>query len=166
MSCVDLESAARSVVKAATDRALTISTAESCTAGLIASSIADIPGASSVLRGGAVTYCDEIKRDVLGVPEATLQEHTAVSEACAIEMAERSLALFSADVAVSATGYAGPDGGTNADPAGTVYLACSTYRGTMCHRCTFEGNRNDVRQQAVLHALDMVLENVRALGNL
>ncbi len=89
---------------------------------MIASTIADIPGASAVLRGGAVTYCDEIKHRVLGVEQETLDRYTAVSHQTAREMASSSLELYQRDIAVSATGYAGPGGGTEDDPAGTFYI--------------------------------------------
>ena len=102
---------------------MTVSTAESLTAGMIASTIADIPGASAVLRGGAVTYCDEIKHRVLGVEQETLDRFSAVSHQTAREMAAGSLELYQSDIAVSATGYAGPGGGTEQDPAGTFYIA-------------------------------------------
>ena len=105
------EELARHVVERASARGVTVSTAESLTAGMIASTIADIPGASAVLRGGAVTYCDEIKHRVLGVDQETLDRYTAVSHQTAREMAARSLELYQSDIAVSATGYAGPGGG-------------------------------------------------------
>ena len=106
------EELARDIVERASARGVTVSTAESLTAGMIASTIADIPGASAVLRGGAVTYCDEIKHRVLGVEQETLDRYTAVSHQTAREMAVGSLELYQSDIAVSATGYAGPGGGT------------------------------------------------------
>ena len=102
------EELARDIVERASARGVTVSTAESLTAGMIASTIADIPGASAVLRGGAVTYCDEIKHRVLGVEQETLDRFSAVSHQTAREMAAGSLDLYQSDVAVSATGYAGP----------------------------------------------------------
>ena len=116
------EELARDIVERASFRGVTVSTAESLTAGMIASTIADIPGASAVLRGGAVTYCDEIKHRVLGVEQETLDRYTAVSHQTAREMASGSLELYQSDIAVSATGYAGPGGGTEDDPAGTFYI--------------------------------------------
>lgn len=116
------EELARHIVERASARGVTVSTAESLTAGMIASTIADIPGASAVLRGGAVTYCDEIKHRVLGVDQETLDRYTAVSHQTAREMAAGSLELYQSDIAVSATGYAGPGGGTEDDPAGTFYI--------------------------------------------
>ena len=101
------EDLARDLVEHASARGVTVSTAESLTAGMIASTIADIPGASAVLRGGAVTYCDEIKHRVLGVEQETLDRFSAVSHQTAREMAAGSLDLYQSDIAVSATGYAG-----------------------------------------------------------
>lgn len=153
-----LECAARELVDRARGIGLTLATAESCTAGLVAARIADIPGASDVLRGGAVTYCDAVKRRVLGVSEDTLRLHSAVSDPCAREMAVGARVLFEADMAVSLTGYAGPGGGTLDDPAGTVYIGLADERGVTCARCSFEGSRNDVRAHAALFALQMLLK--------
>lgn len=153
-----LECAARELVNRARGIGLTLATAESCTAGLVAARIADIPGASDVLRGGAVTYCDAVKRRVLGVSEDTLRLHSAVSDPCAREMAVGARGLFEADMAVSLTGYAGPGGGTLDDPAGTVYIGLADGRGVICARCSFEGSRNDVRAHAALFALQMLLK--------
>lgn len=153
-----LECAACELVDRARGIGLTLATAESCTAGLVAARIADIPGASDVLRGGAVTYCDAVKRRVLGVSEDTLRLHSAVSDPCAREMAVGARVLFEADMAVSLTGYAGPGGGTLDDPAGTVYIGLADERGATCARCSFEGSRNDVRAHAALFALQMLLK--------
>lgn len=153
-----LECAARELVDRARGIGLTLATAESCTAGLVAARIADIPGASDVLRGGAVTYCDAVKRRVLGVSEDTLRLHSAVSDPCAREMAVGARVLFEADMAVSLTGYAGPGGGTLDDPAGTVYIGLADERGVTCARCSFEGSRNSVRAHAALFALQMLLK--------
>lgn len=158
-----LESLAAEIVRVAGERGLTVSTAESCTAGMVASAIADIPGASAVLRGGAVTYCDEIKHHVLGVSEETLAAHTAVSYETAREMASGSRSLFSADVAVSLTGYAGPGGGTPEDPAGTVYIGTCDNLLTESTRFTFEGTRNEVRVKAAVKALELVLSRLAVL---
>ena len=153
------EGLARAIVERAGALGVTVSTAESLTAGMIASTIADIPGASAVLRGGAVTYCDEIKHRVLGVEQETLDRYTAVSYQTAREMAAGSLELYRCDIAVSATGYAGPGGGTEHDPAGTFYIGWA-YRpvdGGMTvvdsMRCCYEGDRSCVRAHAVTEAL-------------
>ena len=156
------EELARDIVQRGSVRGVTVSTAESLTAGMIASTIADIPGASVVLRGGAVTYCDEIKHRVLGVEQETLDRYTAVSYQTAREMAAGSLKLYQSDIAVSATGYAGPGGGTEDDPAGTFYIGWA-YRsadGGMTvvdsMRCCYEGDRSCVRAHAVTEALGCV----------
>ena len=156
------EELARDIVERASVRGVTVSTAESLTAGMIASTIADIPGASAVLRGGAVTYCDEIKHRVLGVEQETLDRYTAVSYQTAREMAAGSLELYQSDIAVSATGYAGP-GGTEDDPAGTFYVGWA-YRSADggvpavdSIRCHYEGDRSCVRAHAVAEALGRIV---------
>ncbi len=160
---------AQSVIRSAHATSKTVSTAESLTAGLIAATLGDIPGASMVLRGGAVTYCDEIKHQVLGVKQETLDLHTAVSQETACELALGSLELFSSDIAVSATGYAGPGGGTEQDPVGTFYLGICV-RGRDGNplkprsiRCYHEGDRSTVRSYAVHDALGLVIETLTAM---
>lgn len=157
------EALARDIVERASAHGVTVSTAESLTAGMIASTIADIPGASAVLRGGAVTYCDEIKHRVLGVKKDTLDRYTAVSYQTAREMAAGSLELYQSDIAVSATGYAGPGGGTEDDPAGTFYIGWA-YRAADGEvptvdsmRCHYEGDRSCVRAHAVAEALGRIV---------
>lgn len=152
------------LVSCAREAGKTVATAESCTAGLVASSVADIPGASEVLRGGAVTYTDDVKHRVLGVSAKTLELHTAVSRETALEMATGARRLFESDVAVSLTGYAGPGGGTDEDPAGTVYIGLASKRGVDAWRYSFDGGRNEVRASACAKALqlliDAIVENV------
>ena len=148
--------AAHKLVVAAAPCGATVATAESCTAGLVASTIASVPGASDVLRGGAVTYVDEIKNRVLGVSSETLERYTAVSSPCAREMAEGARALFQVSAAVSVTGYAGPGGGTAEDPVGTVYFGISTASGTETYRRVFAGSRDEVRWQAAAFALELL----------
>lgn len=161
---------ARHVVEACSERGLTIATAESLTAGLIAATIADIPGASAVLKGGAVTYCDEIKHKVLRVERETLDTQSAVSFACAREMATGARALYDADIAVSATGYAGPGGGTPKDPAGTFYIGSegdTALFGEMAavssQRFWHEGNRTVVRLFAVHDALTVIVSFLNSM---
>jgi nicotinamide-nucleotide amidase len=102
---------------------LRITTAESCTGGAIASRITDVAGASEVFTHGFVTYADEAKRDVIGVSSDLLSSHGAVSEQVAIAMAQGALDVSNADIAVSVTGIAGPSGGSEEKPVGTVWLA-------------------------------------------
>lgn len=147
---------AHKLVVTATACGATVATAESCTAGLVASTIASVPGASDVLRGGAVTYVDEIKNRLLGVSSEILERYTAVSSPCACEMAEGARSLFEVSAAVSVTGYAGPGGGTAEDPVGTVYFGISTASGTETYRKVFAGSRDEVRWQAAAFALELL----------
>ena len=149
---------ARSLVREAQARGVTVATAESLTAGLVAATIASIPGASAVLNGGAATYTDAIKHRVLGVSKDTLATYTAVSKQTACEMARGARELFEADIAVSLTGYAGPDGGTEDDPVGTVYVGLATSHVDTARRAVFEGSRNEVRDAATCFALELMLE--------
>lgn len=158
-----LDEVAARVVTLGCERGFTVSTAESCTAGMVASALGDIPGASAVLRGGAVTYCNEIKHAVLGVSCDTLDAYTAVSEPTAREMAAGSKRLFDASVAVSLTGYAGPGGGTAEEPAGSVYIATCDDDAVLCERHVFCGDRNEVRAKAALRALEMLAERLSVL---
>ena len=137
-------------------------TAESCTGGWIAKACTDRPGSSRWYRGGVVAYSNELKVAMLGVRPRTLEEHGAVSEAVVREMAAGALQWLGGDVAVSVSGVAGPDGGTPDKPVGTVWLAWAE-RGdsgieTRAALCRFAGDRDRVRRQAVLAALQGLLE--------
>ncbi len=152
------------LVSSCSENGIHVSTAESCTAGLVAASIADVAGASNVLLGGAVTYTDAIKHRVLHVSEETLEHCTAVSERCAEELAEGSRALFGSDAAVSVTGYAGPGGGTEQDPVGTVCFGLAEGSGVSSCRVRFDGSRAEVRSQAAAFALALLLDAVEMRG--
>lgn len=148
---------ATGLVHACQQLGLTVATAESCTAGLVASTIAQVPGASEVLHGGAVTYVNEIKHRVLGVSQETLDTVGAVSFDCARQMAEGARRVFGADLAVSVTGYAGPGGGSSRDPVGTVYFGIAAPDTFSVTRCCFAGDRAAVRAQACTRALELLL---------
>lgn len=147
----------KNLVLLCAEKGLTVSTAESCTAGLVAARIADVSGASACLKGGAVTYCDEAKQAILGVASSTLKLFSAVSRQTALEMATGSRQIYGADIAVSTTGYAGPGGGTDSDPAGTVYIGISSRLGHDAWRCSFAGDRQRVRLEAAKFALEKLL---------
>jgi nicotinamide-nucleotide amidase len=153
---------AAAVVARFAERGLTIATAESLTAGLICATIADIPGASRVLLGGIVSYDPRIKREMLNVSQSVIDGVGVVSEPCARQMAEGARAALRADIAVSATGVAGPSGGTSNAPVGTVYIACAGKQGTVARQFRFTGDRQAVRWQAVESALQLVLETIEA----
>lgn len=148
---------AHRAVEACLRRKLRIATAESCTGGLIAGCLTEVPGVSEVFVAGFVTYANEAKTDDLGVDEALIRDHGAVSPEVARAMAEGVLARARADVTVSATGIAGPSGGTAEKPVGLVYMAAAR-RGaeTVVERHLFGGDRTAVRLQAVGAALDLL----------
>lgn len=134
----------------------TVSTAESCTGGMLAKSLTDIPGSSAVFPGGFVTYTNEVKTELLGVSPEIFEKETEVSHACAKAMAEGAAARLRTTYALSSTGYAGPGGGTARDPVGTVYLGLRTPEGTESLRFSAPSgsDREGVRNAAALAALE------------
>jgi nicotinamide-nucleotide amidase len=141
---------------------LTVTTAESCTGGLIAKLITDVAGSSAVFLGGVVSYTNEVKMALLGVDPAIIEEHTEVSLACAKAMAEGARLRLGSDLAVSTTGYAGPGGGTDKDPVGTVYIGVSTACQTVAHRFSAPdgADREEVREAAAERAMVLLLEHL------
>ncbi len=132
---------------------MSIAVAESCTAGMVAAALAAVEGASGWLRGGVITYTDEIKHDVLGVQAATLELHSAVSEQVACEMAARARSLMHASHGVSVTGFAGPGGGSDESPVGTVWIGVADEHGAHARMVRIRGSRQPVRQRATVAAL-------------
>ena len=151
---VDIQSLSQRVVDTARDKGVTLATAESLTGGGIGSAITAIPGSSDVFLGGITSYANEAKRDVLGVQADTLENFGAVSEQCALQMAEGARAQLSADIAVSVTGIAGPGGAVPGKPVGTVWMGVATPSDCTATLFTFEGDREDVRKQTVSSALE------------
>lgn len=148
---------AQSVVRTATDRGKIIATAESCTGGMIGAAITDIPGSSAMFDRGFIAYSYEAKAELLGVPKALIEQHGAVSREVAEAMAEGALRLSRADVAVSVTGIAGPDGGTPDKPVGLVWFGLATPDAkTRTVRRVFSGSRDEVRRKSVETALEML----------
>ncbi len=141
-----------------------VSTAESCTGGWIAKAITDIAGSSEVFHYGIVSYSNGAKESILGVQNRTLEDHGAVSEAVVIEMAEGALNLSGADIGIAVSGVAGPAGGSEAKPVGTVWFAWAVRDGTRIRSDTslehFEGDRDLIRELTVVHALQGVRERV------
>ncbi len=138
------------------EKKLTISTAESCTGGMIAATLINYPGISEVLLEGAVTYSNEAKHKRLGVKNETLEKYGAVSEETAREMAIGIAKTASTDVSVVTTGIAGPGGGTEEKPVGLVYIGVYVQGEVIVKRCIFNGNRSRVRLQATTTGLDML----------
>jgi nicotinamide-nucleotide amidase len=139
---------------------LRVATAESCTGGMVGELLTRTPGSSAAFVGGAIVYANSEKVRLLGVREATLAEHGAVSEACVREMAEGARERFGVDVAVSVSGIAGPDGGTPDKPVGTVWLALASARGTKTKLITWPGARDQVRLLASWWALRLIDEDI------
>lgn len=147
-------SLAQTVARLLTEQGKTLALAESCTGGWIAKQLTDLPGASAFLERGAVTYANSAKSDWLKVPEAVLETQGAVSAECARAMAKGIREAAQADVALSVTGIAGPDGGTPDKPVGTVFIGLATESGEEVKGYRFSGDRDTVRRLSVCMALD------------
>lgn len=148
------------VVELLAQRNLTVTTAESCTGGLIAGTLVNVAGASDVLNEGYVTYSNEAKERLVGVKHETLEQYGAVSEKTAREMAEGAARAAGADAALSATGIAGPGGGTAEKPVGLVYIGCYLNGVTTVEECRFAGDRRENRLSTVETALQMLEERL------
>ncbi len=146
------------LVGALAERGLTLSCAESCTGGAIASAIVGVSGASRVLRGGVVAYDPAVKSSLLGVCAESISRFGVVSSEVAREMAEGARRVLESDLAVSTTGVAGPLGGTSETPVGRVFIGVSGRFGTKVYRETFEGSRDEIRRAAVDASIRHLLE--------
>ena len=135
-----------------------LATAESCTGGGIGAAITAVSGSSAVYKGGIISYQNEVKRDLLGVSESDLESLGPVSAPVAEQMATGVRKALKADVAVSVTGLAGPGGDEFGNPVGTVYIGYADEKGTFARKFLFDGNREDVRNQAIENALKIILE--------
>lgn len=166
---VDVSSLEDAVVRLLTEKHLTVATAESCTGGLIAKRITDIPGSSDVFHMGAVTYANEVKTKMLGVPEDVLAEYSAVSPQVARLMAQGIRERSGADFGVGVTGLAGPGGGTPEKPVGLVYIALCDGQNTWVREMRRAANgkgRGYIRFLAASNALDMIRRRVLNLGGM
>jgi PncC family amidohydrolase len=141
-------------------KGLTISTAESCTGGLIAATLVNYPGISAVLSHGVVTYSNEAKTQLLGVKKETLDSHGAVSEETAKEMVQGLIRLTGTKVGISVTGIAGPGGGTEAKPVGLVYAGLYIYGNVMVTKYNFSGSRQDIRNMTVQSVLEWLRREI------
>lgn len=150
------ETLAENVLKLLKEKELTLTTAESCTGGMLAARLTDIPGASEVFKQGLVTYSNKAKRKLLEVKKTTLKDFGAVSEKTAKEMAKNGAFMTGADACVAITGIAGPDGGSDEKPVGLVYIGCSLKNKIAVKEFHFQGNREKVREYAVVRALTLL----------
>lgn len=148
------------------DKGLTLATAESCTGGLVGALITATPGSSAVYKGGFVTYTNQMKTQLLGVPESLIEQHTEVSAPVACAMAESARTRTGADIAISLTGVAGPGGGSQSTPVGTVYIGVSTPAHTFAVRYCMPAYlpRHEIRSRAALLSLALACreaQNIR-----
>ncbi len=148
------------IINTLKERNETITFAESCTGGRIASEFTAISGASSVLMGSCVTYANEIKSQWLGVKEQTLIEHGAVSQECVEEMLNGILKMASADHAIAVSGIAGPTGATVQKPVGTVYIGIKNSHQSIVELNHFQGDRESVQKQASHRAIELLKDNL------
>ena len=139
----------------------TISTAESCTGGLIGAEFTAVSGSSNWYKGGVIAYSNEIKEQVLSVPKEILLKEGAVSSKVVFEMANRVSNLFQTDYAISVSGIAGPTGGSIEKPVGLVFIGIKTPNDIFTYKCNFDGGRESVRAQSVNFALDKMLKTIR-----
>ena len=136
----------------------TLVTAESCTGGMIGSLMTAVPGSSRVFKGGIISYCNAVKEKQLGVPGDVLEQFGAVSEEVAKAMAQGALYRLEADVAISVTGLAGPDGDDRGNPVGTVFVGYVDKNNCFAKKFLFTGEREQIRTAAAREALELVIE--------
>lgn len=153
---------ANAILAACKQQGVKLATVESCTGGMLSAILTELPGSSNMFTHGFVTYANEAKSEMVGVDAALIQTHGAVSEPVARAMAEGALQCSSTDLAVAITGIAGPKGGSEQKPVGTVHLACAMQGKETLHQCRhFTGDRSAVRLAAVACALEMILAELR-----
>ena len=140
---------------------LRLATAESCTGGLLASNLTDLPGSSDWFAGSVVAYANDVKQNLLNVPASVLETYGAVSEPCVQAMAQGVLKVIGADVSVAISGIAGPAGGTPKKPVGTVWMAWAWPTGTRARLYQFNGARDEIKGQSVVTAINGLLSVVR-----
>jgi len=157
----NLEELAQQVGQALTQRGWTISAAESCTGGLLTSTLTDVAGSSAYVLGSVVSYSNEVKSALVGVKDQTLIEHGAVSEPTAREMAAGVRDLIHTDIGVSITGIAGPGGGTDEKPVGLTYIGLATPSGVQVKEHIWAGSRGENKQASVEAAFKMILQAVQ-----
>lgn len=156
-----MESLANTVVELLKEAHMTVTTVESCTGGLLSSTLVDVPGVSEVLNQAYVTYANEAKEALVGVRKETLEAYGAVSEQTAREMAEGGAAAAGAQAALSVTGIAGPEGGTAQKPVGLVYIGCFLEDSTVVEKHIFQGSRRQVREQSATAALTLLKKRLQ-----
>lgn len=158
----DIATLAEETIAALKAAGITVATAESCTGGLIAGALTSVAGSSDVVYGGFVSYANEAKIAMIGVPFGMLRQFGAVSKEVAMAMADGALGTAGTHMAVAVTGIAGPDGGSAEKPVGLVHFSVATEDGTTHLKKVFPGNRDEVRHATVVQALKLVLKAAKA----
>lgn len=157
----DLEKTIENLIKVLGCRGQTVSFAESCTGGRIAAAFTAVSGSSEILHGSCITYANEIKEQWLGVSKETLEDKGAVSAECVEQMLRGMQKMAASDYTLAVSGIAGPTGGTEFKPVGTVYIGLLTPDGeSKVHHCLFKGNRHQVQDQATGFAIELLEKNV------
>lgn len=155
----DLSQLCEQVISESRRRGCNLVTAESCTGGLLSAALTDISGSSDVFEAGFITYANQAKETMLGIAPSLIRAEGAVSQKVALSMAHGALEASSASVAVALTGIAGPTGGSEQKPVGTVHIAVVSSQGRVLHQgYCFSGSRQEVRTQAAVAALQMILQ--------
>ena len=147
------------------EKKLTVTTAESCTGGMIASSIVSVSGSSAIFKSSVVTYSNEMKSKILNIPLTLINENGAVSKVIAYTMAYNVLDLMNSDISIAVTGIAGPGGGSKNKPVGLVYIGIGTKQNIVTKRYLFKGNRLKIRQETTLESLKItnkIIENFKS----
>ena len=147
------------------EKKLTVTTAESCTGGMIASSIVSVSGSSAIFKSSVVTYSNEMKSKILNIPLTLINENGAVSKVIAYTMAYNVLDLINSDISIAVTGIAGPGGGSKNKPVGLVYIGIGTKQNIITKRYLFKGNRLKIRQETTLESLKLsnkIIENFKS----
>ena len=158
----NLEKAVEDLIEILSSREQTVSFAESCTGGRIASAFTAVSGSSNILYGSCVTYANKIKEEWLGVPKEILETKGAVSQECVEYMLRGMQKMASSDYTLAVSGIAGPTGGTELKPVGTVYIGLLTPDGNSdIHHCLFKGDRHQVQEQATRFAIELLEKNVK-----
>ena len=144
------------------EKKLNITTAESCTGGMIASSIISISGSSAIFKSSVVTYSNDMKSKILNIPLELITENGAVSDIIAYNMASNVLNIMDADISIAVTGIAGPSGGSKDKPVGLVYIGIGTKENVVTKKYLFKGNRLSIRQETTLEALKLSNEIIES----
>ncbi len=150
----------KKAVKLLSEKGKKVSTAESCTGGMISAALTSVSGSSAVIELGVCSYSNRIKNEVLGVSAETLEKFSEYSAQCAEEMARGAIRVSGADLAVSTTGVAGPTGGTEEHPVGEVFIGVADPSGASAERSVFGGDREEVRAKACRKALELLIKQI------